>query len=324
MYSQPQIRTPRESQSQAATASTPSTDQMAAMMSQFAGLSIPGTNLTSGTATMSAAQLPQLQYYLTQDGQYLVGPAAAGMYSQQQMAPTQLTETSYNPYQTPQLPYLAQASYAGYVPGYHPLMPYASARAGYYPDRTEHHKEVPGLENRRGSYSTNESAPSTPYYGALSQREQGGTHIAAVDRSVFGSTPSPQQLATQHTDQHVSKPLPYKTIPINVDLDALLVQHPVIPRAVPAVFTPRENMRTLDQSLSNPIPNNRNVYIRGLHPNTDDETLAAYASRFGAVETSKAIIDTSTGACKGYFLPCHNSPIFTLLTGFQIRFRKVL
>jgi len=98
------------------------------------------------------------------------------------------------------------------------------------------------------------------------------------------------------------KPLPYKTIPINVDLDALLVQHPTIPRAVPAVFTPRENMRTLDQSLSNPIPGNRNVYIRGLHPHTDDETLAAYAARFGKVETSKAIIDTSTGACKGYII----------------------
>ena len=59
-------------------------------------------------------------------------------------------------------------------------------------------------------------------------------------------------------------------------------------------------MRTLDQSLHNPIKNNRNVYIRGLHPNTDDETLAQYAARFGKVETSKAIIDTATGACKGY------------------------
>ena len=68
------------------------------------------------------------------------------------------------------------------------------------------------------------------------------------------------------------------------------------------MFTPRENMRTLEQSLSNPIFGNRNVYIRGLHPNTDDATLAAYATRFGQVETSKAIIDTSTGACKGYDL----------------------
>jgi hypothetical protein len=88
-------------------------------------------------------------------------------------------------------------------------------------------------------------------------------------------------------------------------VDTLLQQHPAIPHAVPAVFTPRENMRTLEQSLSNPIFGNRNVYIRGLHPNTDDATLAAYSARFGQVETSKAIIDTSTGACKGYDLLLH-------------------
>jgi hypothetical protein len=294
MYNQSQIRTPRESQSQAATAATPTAEQMAVFINQFQGLTIPNGSLATGAAAMGVAQMPQM--YFTQDGTCMLGPSAASIYTPQHMASGQLAEASYNPYQAAQQAYMAQIPYSGYA-GY-PMMPYATARAGYYPDRAEHHKgEVPGLENRRGSYSTNESAPSTPYYSAL-QREQGGTHIAA-DRSVFGNTPSPQQLATQHADQHVSKPLPYKTIPINVDLDALLVQHPVIPRAVPAVFTPRENMRTLDQSLSNPIPNNRNVYIRGLHPNTDDETLAAYASRFGAVETTKAIIDTSTGACKG-------------------------
>jgi RNA recognition motif-containing protein len=58
-------------------------------------------------------------------------------------------------------------------------------------------------------------------------------------------------------------------------------------------------MKTLEQSLENRIPGNRNVYIRGLHPTTDDDLLYAYAIRFGAVETSKAIIDTGTGACKG-------------------------
>ena len=58
-------------------------------------------------------------------------------------------------------------------------------------------------------------------------------------------------------------------------------------------------MKSLDQSLDNRIPGNRNVYIRGLHPTTDDELLYLFASRFGAVETSKAIIDTGTGACKG-------------------------
>jgi hypothetical protein len=300
MYAQPQGRTQRDSQGQAASFAQGSTqnenNSMAAMMNQFTGLAIQGANMASSASAMGSTQLPlgsQLQYYLTADGQYLVAPA--GMYAAQAMTPAQLPDTSYNGYPTT-LPYYPQAAYPGYVPGY-PLVPgYPSTRAGYYSDRSDSlHKDVPGLENRRGSYSTNESAPSTPYYGSISQREQ-GTHIAAVDRSPFGSTPSPQQLPAHNDPKAITA---YKTIPINIDLDALIMQHPAIPRAVPAVFTPRENMRTLDQSLSNPIQGNRNVYIRGLHPNTDDHMLAAYADRFGKVETSKAIIDTSTGACKG-------------------------
>lgn len=202
------------------------------------------------------------------------------------------------------LPYLAQASsvYPGYVPGYQQNIPYTpNARSAYYADRSDHShstKDVPGLENRRGSYSTTESLPGTPYYASFANRES-GAHIAAIDRSPFGSTPSPQQLPVPHA-QSLVKALPYPTLPIGVDIQALLKQFPPIPKAVPAVFTPTENMRTLDQSLHNPIKNNRNVYIRGLHPNTDDETLAQYAARFGKVETSKAIIDTATGACKGY------------------------
>ncbi len=302
LYTQPRVRSHRDSQDQAASfaqgptsASQNDNIAMAAMMSQFAGLGLPSANMASA-ANVGASQIPMTtsQYFVTAEGQLLMAPA--GMYTQP-LAPTQPPDNTYGSYPAT-LQYFAQASYPGYVPGY-PMIPYTPSRAAYYPDRTDQlHKDVPGLENRRGSYSTNESAPGTPYYGSVSQREQ-GTHIAAVDRSPFGSTPSPQQLPVQHADKQAVKPLPYKTIPINVDLEALLVQRPAIPRAVPAVFTPRENMRTLDQSLSNPIPGNRNVYIRGLHPNTDDDTLAAYAARFGKVETSKAIIDTSTGACKG-------------------------
>lgn len=300
MYTQPQSQTQRDTQGQTSSLAQSSTQNesnpMAAMMNQFNGLAIQGANMASGASTMGSTQLPpgsQFQYYLTPDGQYVIAPAS--MYSAQTVPQAQMPDTAYTGYPTA-LPYYPQAPYPGYVPGYPLLSGYPSARAGYYTDRSDSlHKDVPGLENRRGSYSTNESAPSTPYYGSISQREQ-GTHIAAIDRSPFGSTPSPQQIPA-HTDQKGLAP--YKTIPINIDLDALLMQHPAIPRAVPAVFTPRENMRTLDQSLSNGTPGNRNVYIRGLHPNTDDQMLAAYAGRFGKVETSKAIIDTSTGACKG-------------------------
>lgn len=303
MYAQPQPRVHRDSQGQSATyAQSTQTDNsaMSQMMSQFANFTMPTANMAAPSA-LGAGQLPlgtSQYFYNPADNTYLVAPA---MYPTQQLAPAQLPESGYSSYAAT-MPYLTQGSYPGYLPGF-PILPYTPSRAtpGYYPERADqYHKEVPGLENRRSSYSTtNESAPGTPNYGPVLQREQ-GTQIVAVDRSPFGSTPSPQQLPSQHTDQQIAKPLPYKTIPINVDIDALLCQHPAIPRAVPAVFTPRESMRTLDQSLSNPIHGNRNVYIRGLHPNTDDETLAAYAARFGKVETSKAIIDTATGACKGF------------------------
>lgn len=298
MYTQPHFRAHHESHSQSSAFSqgpTPGGENisMNSMLNSFAGVSLAAGNMASAGATMGA-QLPvgaNPQLYVTADGQLFCTP---GMYPTQPLAPTQLPENSYNAYAS--LPYVAQATYPGYLGGYPAMMSYAPAARGYYADRADQlHKDVPGLENRRGSYSTNESAPGTPYYGSVSLRDH-GTHIAQVDRSPFGSTPSPQGLPAQHIS---TAKVPFKTIPVDVDIDALLIQHPAIPHAVPAVFTPRESMRTLDQSLSNPIPGNRNVYIRGLHPNTDDETLAAYAARFGKVETSKAIIDTSTGACKG-------------------------
>lgn len=299
MYPQSQARTPRDSQGQAAFAPGAQNDASAMnqMMNQFANFSMSGASMAA--PALGAGQLPlgtSQYFYNPADNTYLVAPA---MYPA--LGPGQLPENSYSSYAT-HLPYVSQGAYPGYLPGF-PLMPYTPSRAtsGYYHDRADQfHKEVPGLENRRSSYSTtNESAPGTPNYGPLLNREQ-GTQIATIDRSPFGSTPSPQQLPLTHNEQQVVKSFAYKTAPINIDLDALLVQNPIIPPAVPAVFTPRESMRTLDQSLSNPLPGNRNVYIRGLHPQTDDETLAAYAARFGKVETSKAIIDTATGACKGY------------------------
>ena len=307
MYGQalPQIRAQQVSQAQAAlyaqgaTQASQGDNSLASIITSFgqAHLGVPGTNMTgtgSGLATSGN------QYFYMADGQVVYAPTT-GMYATQAMAPTQLSDGSYGSYPAA-LQYLPQSAYPGYIPGY-PMLPYTPGRSGYYSDRSDvMHKGVPGLENRRGSYSTDESAPGTPYYGSMGLRDY-GTHIAAVDRSPVYSTPSPQ-LQIPHIGQQVSKPLLYKNVAhsVSVDIDALLQQHPAIPHAVPAVFTPRENMRTLEQSLSNPIFGNRNVYIRGLHPNTDDITLAAYAARFGQVETSKAIIDTSTGACKGYDL----------------------
>lgn len=177
-----------------------------------------------------------------------------------------------------------------------PFMPYTPGRATAAPHRLERcQPDVPGLENRRGSYSTTESTPATPFYGPVSQRDS-GPRVASLDRSTY-TTPSPQQmgLAALHSDPSKSS----ITVVPDRTVDELLKKEPAIPRAVPAVFTPPSQMKSLEQSLENRIPGNRNVYIRGLHPTTDDEMLAKFTSRFGPVETSKAIIDTGTGACKG-------------------------
>ncbi|ROT41830.1 sporulation-specific protein [Sodiomyces alkalinus F11] len=199
---------------------------------------------------------------------------------------------------------------APYLPGHGhvaPFVPYPMAQpftpgrpGGTLHDRTNRavHSEVPDLDNRRGSYSTTESTPATPFYSTFARHEH-APRVAVRDRSAY-TTPSPQQMGTvtMYSDPGVKRN--NITSPLDRTLDELLAQSPAIPKAVPAVFTPSSQMKTLEQSLENRIPGNRNVYIRGLHPTTDDELLLKFASRFGEVETSKAIIDTSTGACKGF------------------------
>jgi hypothetical protein len=267
-------------------------------------LSVPATTMPGSNGGM-----PSPVFY-TADGHMVFAPGA-GLYSAQSLAPQQYQDGAYGGF-TGGMQYLTPAAYSPYMSGYS-MLPYTPGRgAGYASDRSDvPQKGVPGLDNRRGSYSTdNESAPGTPYYPGMGLRDS-GAHIQVLDRSPIYSTPSPQ-LSTHHLGQNLVKPLPFNGL-TTVDLDALVKMHPPIPRAVPAVFTPPQSIRTLEQSLSNPIPGNRNVYIRGLHPDTDDETLAAYAARFGKIETSKAIIDTATGACKGFgfakYFEAHDSEL---------------
>ncbi|KAJ2972521.1 hypothetical protein NUW58_g9169 [Xylaria curta] len=195
--------------------------------------------------------------------------------------------------------YLQQGGVPAYVP--YSYVPYTPGRAGIVSERSEvATKEVPALENRRSSYSTNESTPATPFFsGSMTSRDP-ASRVAVFDRSSY-TTPSPQQYlgGAPNVAQH-PKGLYSYPIAVDRDLDTLLRRDPPIPTAVPAVFTPRKSMKTLEQSLVNNIPGNRNVYIRGLHPTTDDDLLLRYTERFGKVETSKAIIDTTTGACKGF------------------------
>ncbi|KAM4055593.1 RNA recognition motif domain-containing protein [Hirsutella rhossiliensis] len=55
----------------------------------------------------------------------------------------------------------------------------------------------------------------------------------------------------------------------------------------------------LEQILGDRLPHNRNVYIQGLHPTTDDKLLEKFALRFGSIESIKVYTDRITGACLG-------------------------
>ncbi|VUC25375.1 unnamed protein product [Clonostachys rosea] len=256
------------------------------MMSHFAGLSLHGMNM-SQPGPIAIGPSPW------------IGPPAGfvgmqqAMYDQFAMGPPQMSEVPYA-----QIPAhgSAGALFGLHVPLNTSMMPYTPGRpAGPQPRADRGHSDVPGLENRRGSYSTNESTPATPFWGGVASREGGGPRVASLDRSTY-TTPSPQQLGMSALHLETSKP----AVVSEATLEELSNRQPAIPKAVPAVFTPPGQMKSLEQSLENRIPGNRNVYIRGLHPTTDDELLFLYASRYGKVETSKAIIDTGTGACKGF------------------------
>ena len=86
-------------------------------------------------------------------------------------------------------------------------------------------------------------------------------------------------------------------------LKLLMSQEPAIPRAIPAPSSP---LKPLDRALENQR-GETNVYIRGLLPETTDENLEAWGSRFGDIKSSKSIIDLNTGLCKGYICRCLHS-----------------
>lgn len=258
-------------------------DGLGAVMNQFSSLALPsGPAMSPGSQVQAhhaycASQDPSMAYQgfhmplvgMSPEGQYPY--ALSGQYPLQAgFAPMPV------PYHS--VPYTP-----GRMPSFHER--YSDRYTDRYTERSS--GDVPALENRRGSYSTTESTPATPFFGSASERAANAR--APVIPSSY-TTPSPEQVVAQAPKPQI----------LDQELVDLLKQEPIIPDAVPAVFTPPTHMKSIEQCLENRISGNRNVYIRGLHPTTDDELLLQYASRFGKVEQSKAIIDTATGACKGY------------------------
>ncbi len=262
-----------------ATAVRISDEAFANQINQFASLSLSSGNVPQVPATIHG--LPH--------GAFVNGPEGSIVFATPFPAPLHpiLADHAYGAAGYP-IPYPPNAFAAQFGPG--TMIPFAPGRALAYGDRLP--RELPLLENRRSSYSTSatESAPATPFFGNVADRLNGGTRVASLERSSY-TTPSPRDTVTYINSASHSKPMS------DPDIERLLMQEPQIPKAVPAVWT--DHIKPLEQCLENRIQGNRNVYIRGLHPTTDDELLLHYAERFGPVEQSKAIIDTATGACKG-------------------------
>lgn len=146
-------------------------------------------------------------------------------------------------------------------------------------------------EQKPSTSSGNESGNQTDYYQ--------GSGVSTMDTSSFsGYGPNfPAQLAQPGLPILPLQMMKTASGYILQDLEVLTQQDPPIPRAVPAMWTNPSDM-TLAKCLEN-REGITNVYVRGFLPETTDEMLYAYASRFGKIDRCKAIVDLDTGLCKG-------------------------
>ena len=180
--------------------------------------------------------------------------------------------------------------------------------------------DVPTLITpRRDSISSNENdQPATPSYAGYPGFVHGNVSINRSPSGVFShSTPSPTSMVGPYGMTAPKQQL--EQADVSPRLKLLMAQEPAIPRAIPAPSSP---LKPLDRALENQR-GETNVYIRGLLPETTDENLEAWGSRFGDIKSSKSIIDLNTGLCKGYAcrLTSHFHDI--VLTPLQLWLRQV-
>jgi RNA recognition motif. (a.k.a. RRM, RBD, or RNP domain) len=211
--------------------------------------------------------------------------------------------------------YHPQATY-GYAP-YIQVMPAAGPPTDTTPPNVKASmlNNNPGL-SRRDSWSSSgsENAPLTPYAAqGWGYNNYNADHpIQAMEHSPPMGVQLPHGTEYQHHGlpqvhfQPSAMLLPNiggkvarygEVIPEQAAIEGLANSYPAIPTAVPAIFTSMK--KTLQECFANPT-HGTNVYIRGLAPDTTDEMLQAYATRFGRVNSHKSIIDNATGQCKGF------------------------
>lgn len=187
--------------------------------------------------------------------------------------------------------YMPQMGYAGYQQ--HDNSPMSQ---NWTPTTAGGNGEVPTLITpRRDSISSNENdQPTTPSYAGYPGYPHGGVAINRSPSGVFThSTPSPTSMMGPYGMPLAKQP---EQSDVSPRIKLLINREPAIPRAIPAPSSP---LKPLDRALENQR-GETNVYIRGLLPETTDELLEIWGSRFGDIKSSKSIIDLNTGLCKGF------------------------
>ena len=250
---------------------------------------------TLNTAALSNGQATNQLYFRLPDGRLLVSNVntTQGGY-QQGTGAYSLTPA--------QAQYLQQASYHVNQPP--PNTPQAGAN---WMAVRQVSTEVPDLSApRRNSWSSNEeNGPHTPFFGARNQADYQPKITVVPNQSPYMyGTPSPESVCQAFFPQQLAKTSNGQYT--YMDLDLVCQQHPAIPRPVPAIFSGEKGRGTLEKSLVNAM-NTTNVYIRGLLPDTTDEMLHSYGSRFGDIVSAKSMLDQHTQLCKGFgFIKYHN------------------
>ncbi|KAI6794254.1 RNA-binding domain-containing protein [Hortaea werneckii] len=207
--------------------------------------------------------------------------------------------TSPNMYAAHASQYMPQMNYQGYQ--HHDNSPLSQ---NWTPITAGAAAEVPTLitPGRRDSVSSNENdQPATPSYAGYPGFPHAGVAINRSPSGVFThSTPSPTSMMGPYGMAVAKQP---ELSDVSPRIKLLVSREPAIPRAIPAPSSP---LKPLDRALEN-HRGETNVYIRGLLPETTDDMLEAWGSRFGDIKSSKSIIDLNTGLCKGFgFVKYHN------------------
>ena len=258
-----------------------------ALMGQSkAGNAPMAINDPSTSAMMMGPQNSAPMFVQLSDGTFIYsGPnnASHNNYHQYPNAYNMATAHS-NQYQQPAYNSILQANM--------PHGPHTPRNNGWIPPQSI--QQIPELvAPRRSSWSSNEEqSPQTPLDGYNQ-----AVLISGQSPTTWSTTPSPIQAQYPYNQQVAKAP---HGVYVYYDFWKWTQQEPAIPPPVPAIYSGQDGGRgSLDKILDN-RNGTTNVYIRGLQPNTDDKMLEGYGKRFGEIASQKAIIEMSTGTCKGY------------------------